>query len=161
MEDSLLLPPSPRPGGLFSVAQILSAMPPRSNWSQVGVCVSAPSSLPSPRRWEKGNHSRWCLSTCNQSSTGGYKRIFVSLISSITLNKMISPVVRKNRTVQLQLLQHYWLGHRLGLLWYWMVYLGNEQRSFCHFWDCTQVLHERYRDISHDLTNIKSKFHGI
>ena len=23
------------------------------------------------------------------------------------------------RTVQLQLLQRYWLGHRLGLLWYW------------------------------------------
>ena len=23
-------------------------------------------------------------------------------------------------TVQLQLLQHYWSGHRLGLLWYWM-----------------------------------------
>ena len=22
-----------------------------------------------------------------------------------------------------------------------MVCLGNEQRSFCHFWDCTQVLH--------------------
>ena len=134
MEDSLLLPPSPRPGGLFSVAQILSAMPPRSNWSQVGVCVSAPSSLPSPRRWEKGNHSRWCLSTCNQSSTGGYKRIFVSLISSITLNKMISPVVRKNRTVQLQLLQHYWLGHRLGLLWYWMdmeQQTGSKQEKEC------------------------------
>ena len=46
-----------------------------------------------------------------------------------------------HRTVQLQLLQHYWLGHRLGLLWYWMVCLGNEQRSFCHFWDCIQVLH--------------------
>ena len=30
---------------------------------------------------------------------------------------------------------------RLGLLWYWMVCLGNEQRSFCCFWDCTQVLH--------------------
>ena len=44
-------------------------------------------------------------------------------------------------TIQLQLLQHYWSGHRLGLLWYWMVYLGNEQRSFCHFWDCTQGLH--------------------
>ena len=43
-------------------------------------------------------------------------------------------------TIQLQLLQHYWLGHRLGLLWYWMVCLGNEQRSFCHFWDCIQVL---------------------
>ena len=42
-----------------------------------------------------------------------------------------------------QLLQHYWLGHRLGLLWYWMVCLGNEQRSFCHFWYCIQVLHFR------------------
>ena len=28
------------------------------------------------------------------------------------------------RTVQL--LWHYWLGHRLGLLWYWMVCLGNK-----------------------------------
>ena len=46
-----------------------------------------------------------------------------------------------HRTVQLQLLQHYWLVHRLGLLWYWMVCIGNEQRSFCCFWDCTQVLY--------------------
>ena len=46
-----------------------------------------------------------------------------------------------HRTVQLQLLWHYSLGHRLGLLWYWIVCLGNEQRSFCCFWDCTQVLH--------------------
>ena len=43
-------------------------------------------------------------------------------------------------TIQLQLLQHYWWVHRLGLLWYWMVCLGNEQRSLCHFWDFTQVL---------------------
>ena len=43
--------------------------------------------------------------------------------------------------VQLQLLQHYWSWHKLGLLWYWMVCLGNKQRSFCHFWDCIQVLH--------------------
>ena len=35
----------------------------------------------------------------------------------------------------------YWLGHRFGLLWYQMVCLGNEQRSFCHFWDFTQELH--------------------
>ena len=48
-----------------------------------------------------------------------------------------------HRTVQLQLLQCYWLGHRLGLLWFWMVCLGNEQRSFCHFWDCIQLLHFR------------------
>ena len=26
-----------------------------------------------------------------------------------------------HRTVQLQLLQHYWSVHRLGLLWYWMI----------------------------------------
>ena len=40
----------------------------------------------------------------------------------------------------IQLLQHWWSGHRLGLLWYWMVCIGNEQRSFCHFWDCNQIL---------------------
>ena len=32
-----------------------------------------------------------------------------------------------HRTIQLQLLQHYCLGHKFGLLWYWMVCLGNEQ----------------------------------
>ena len=48
-----------------------------------------------------------------------------------------------HRTVQLQLLQHYWSGHRLGLLWHWKVCLGNEQRSFCRFLYCIQVLHFR------------------
>ena len=46
-----------------------------------------------------------------------------------------------NRTIQLQLLQYYWLGHRCELLWYWMVCLGNKHRSFCGFWDYIQVLH--------------------
>ena len=54
---------------------------------------------------------------------------------------VLEGLVGLHRTVQLQLLQHYWSGHRLGLLWYWMVCLGNKQRSFCHFWDCIQVLH--------------------
>ena len=54
---------------------------------------------------------------------------------------VLEGLIGLHRTVQLQLLQHYWLGHRLGLLWYWMVCLGNEQRSFCRFWDCIQVLH--------------------
>lgn len=88
--------PPPRPGGLFSVVQIWRVMPPSRDWSQLGVCVSSASSLPSPRRWEEGNHSGCCLSTCSQSSTGGYKRIFVSFISRITLNKTISAVARKN-----------------------------------------------------------------
>ena len=52
-------------------------------------------------------------------------------------------LVGLHRTIQLQLLQRYWLGHRLRLLCNWMVCLGNEQRSFCHFWDCIQVLHFR------------------
>ena len=36
-------------------------------------------------------------------------------------------------TGQLQLLRPEWLGHRLGLLWCWMVCLGNKWRSFCYF----------------------------
>ena len=42
---------------------------------------------------------------------------------------VLEGLVGLHRTVQLQLLQHYWLGHRLGLLCYCMVCLGNEQRS--------------------------------
>ena len=49
---------------------------------------------------------------------------------------VLEGLVGLHRSVQLQLLQCYWSGHRLGLPWYWMVCLGNEQRSFCHFWDC-------------------------
>ena len=56
---------------------------------------------------------------------------------------VLKGLVGLHRTVKLQVLQRYWLGHRLGLLWYWMVCLGNEQRSFCRFWDCMQVLHFR------------------
>ena len=50
---------------------------------------------------------------------------------------------RSHRPIQLQLLQHYWSGHRLGLLWYWMVSLGNEEISFFCFWDHILVLHLR------------------
>ena len=53
-------------------------------------------------------------------------------------NIVLEGLVGLHRPIQLQLLQHYWLGHRLGLRWYWMVCLGNELRSFCHFWDCIQ-----------------------
>ena len=56
---------------------------------------------------------------------------------------VLDGLVYPHRTIQLQLLQHYWMGHRLGLLWYSMVSLGNEQRPLCHFWGCSQVLHFR------------------
>ena len=36
-------------------------------------------------------------------------------------------LVGLHKTIQIQPLQHYWSGHRLGLLWYWMVCLGNKQ----------------------------------
>ena len=40
---------------------------------------------------------------------------------------VLKGLISLHRTIQLQLLQHYWLRHRLELLWYWMVWLGNEQ----------------------------------
>ena len=55
---------------------------------------------------------------------------------------VLEGLIGLHRTVQLQLLKHYWLGHRLGSPWYWMVWLGNKQ-SYCRFWDCIQVLHFR------------------
>ena len=42
---------------------------------------------------------------------------------------VLEGLVDHHRTIQLQLLQHYWLGHRLGLLWYWMVCLENRDHS--------------------------------
>ena len=54
---------------------------------------------------------------------------------------VLEGLIGLRRTVQL--LQHYWSGHRFGLLWYWMVCLGNKQRPFCHCWYCIQVLHFR------------------
>ena len=40
---------------------------------------------------------------------------------------VLEGLIGLHRTIQFQLLQHYWLGHRLELLWYWMVCLGNEE----------------------------------
>ena len=54
---------------------------------------------------------------------------FLLLHSSSLQWKGHHSLVGLRRTIQLQLLQHYWLGHRLGLLWYWMVCLGNRDLS--------------------------------
>ena len=55
-------------------------------------------------------------------------------------------------TSQLQPLQHQRMGHRFRLLWWWMVYLGNGPRSFCHFWCCTKycisIFSVNYEDYS-------------
>ena len=42
---------------------------------------------------------------------------------------VLGGLVGLHRIIQLQCLQHQWLGHRLGLLWCWMVCLENEPRS--------------------------------
>ena len=44
---------------------------------------------------------------------------------------VLEGLVGLHRTIQLQLLQQYWLGHTLGLLWYWMIALEmNRDHSF-------------------------------
>ena len=53
---------------------------------------------------------------------------------------VLEGLVGLHRIIQLQLLQHSCLGHKLGLLGCWVVCFGNKLRLFC-FWDCIQVLH--------------------
>ena len=54
---------------------------------------------------------------------------------------VLESLIGLHRSIQFQVLQHYWSGNRFGLLWYWMVCIGKKPKSFCHFWGCTQVLH--------------------
>ena len=42
----------------------------------------------------------------------------------LSLVLVLEGLVGHHRTIQLQCLQHYWLGHRFGLQWYWIVCLG-------------------------------------
>ena len=70
---------------------------------------------------------------------------------------VLESFVGLHRTIQLQLLQHWWLGHSLRLLWCWMICLESEPRSFCHFWDCTQVLHYELSFVDHEGYSISSK----
>ena len=56
----------------------------------------------------------WLLTFAFQSPM--VKRTFLGVL-------VLEDLVGFHRTAQLQLLQHYLSGHRLGLLWYWMVAL--------------------------------------
>jgi len=55
--------------------------------------------------------------------------------------------------INIGLLPCQWLGHRLELLWYWMVCLGNKQWSFCHFWDWTQAIWTLVNYEGHSLSS--------
>ena len=57
-------------------------------------------------------------------------------------------LVGLHRAVQLQLLQHYWLGHRLGLLWYWMATVkgGVEGRTLIS-WENSKITTHCWRTV--------------
>ena len=57
------------------------------------------------------------------------------------LVSILECVIDLHRPGQLQSLWYQWMEYRVGLLRCWMVCLGNELRSFCCFWGCTQGLH--------------------
>ena len=60
------------------------------------------------------------------------------------------------RTVQLQLLQHYCLGHRLGLQWYWMVCLEtNRDHSVIFKTSSKYCISDSF--VNHDGYSISSK----
>ena len=50
-------------------------------------------------------------------------------IKDIFLLLFLEGLVGHHRTIQHQFLQHLYLEHRFGLPWYWMVCLGNRERS--------------------------------
>ena len=54
---------------------------------------------------------------------------------------VLEVVIDYYKTSQLQLIPHQCLGNRLVFLCCWMICLGIEPKAFCHFWDCTQVVH--------------------
>ena len=65
------------------------------------------------------------LPNLHSSPLKGKRHLFWMLV--------LESLVDLHRIMHRELLYHYLLGHRLGLLWYWMFCLGNEQRSFCRF----------------------------
>ena len=52
-----------------------------------------------------------------------------SRLTSLMLSHIAVNSRRSYRTIWLQFLQHYWSGHRLALLWYWMAWLENRVHS--------------------------------
>ena len=74
-----------------------------------------------------------CFSLYSKSIFACYSRCFLTSFFCIPVpyNEkniffcvlVLKSLVGLHRTIQLQLLQHYWSGHRLGLSWYWMISL--------------------------------------
>ena len=72
----------------------------------------------------------FCIPRPNLPLTPGISSYFcipIPIMKRISFLCVLECLVGLHGTVQLQLLQHYWSGHRLGLLWYLMTCLGNKQ----------------------------------
>ena len=81
----------------------------------------------------------FCTSRPNLSVTPGISWLPTFAFQSPMMKRtsflgVLEGLVGLHRTIQLQIIQHYLLGHRLGWLLYWTVSIGNEQRLFYHFW---------------------------
>ena len=109
------IPGTVEPGGLPSIGWHRV----RQDWSDLAAAAY--------KVWLEGLRTSWVLLVCSSCLwfDSRYCRYWVLVLKGL---------VGLHTTVQLQLLQHYWLGHKLGLLWYWMVCLGNKQiLSFLRF----------------------------
>ena len=110
-----------------------------------------------PRPWPtpgaRQSHVHWLGDAIQPSHPPSFPSPALNLSQYQGLFKWVSSP-HQVAQLQHQLLQCHWLGHRLGLLWYWMVCLGNKKRSFCYFWDCIQILHSF---LEHNGYSISSK----
>ena len=109
-----------------------------SMWSLLLCCWKRVSAMTSAFSWRNSVSlcpAPFCTARPNLPVTPGVSWLptfaFQSPIMKRTsfLVLVLKGLVDLHRTIQLQLLQHYWLGHRLGLLWYWMVCFGNRDHS--------------------------------
>ena len=123
-----------------------------SMWSHLFCFQRTVSAIASAFSWQNSISlcpASFCIPRPNLSVTPGVSWLPTFALQSPIMKRksfwllVLKGLVGLHRSVQLQLLQRYWLGHSLGLPWYWMVCIGNEQRSFCHFWYCIQALHFR------------------
>ena len=77
----------------------------------------------------------FCIPRPNLPVTPGVSWLHTSAFQSPVMKRttfwvlVLKGLVGLHRTIQLQLLQRYWFGHRLGLLWYWMVCHGDRDHS--------------------------------
>ena len=74
-------------------------------------------------------------------------------MTSFVLVLVLGGIVCLHKIDQLQLLQHKWLRCRLGLLWCWLVFLGNEG-TFCHFWGSKYCISDSFEYDGYSISSM-------